>query len=253
MGVLRYNQKNFIETYIFRFKELNFVRLKTLEMERKPHKNHQWTDEHAERFVKSMEKQIYSRYKPFAKKIDKISKDFRIEKNPSIMDLACGPAFLLMEIQKKIPNALLFGVDKSEKMLSYAKNKIEKYGISGIKLKHGTAESIPLEDNSFSIVTCLNSLHDFQDPKKTLNEVYRVLKNDGIFIVKDKNPSYPIWKMKLHFYFLRFSMGKIRAKKYYKSSHHWIHPEKLELWMRELQFKVKFISKRIDYIAVGQK
>ncbi|MFX1389111.1 MAG: class I SAM-dependent methyltransferase [Promethearchaeota archaeon] len=222
-------------------------------MEKKPHKNHQWTDEHAERFVNSMEKQINTRYKPFAKKIDEISKVFKIEKKPSIMDLACGPAFLLMEIQKKLPDALLYGVDKSEKMLSYAKNKIDQYGVSGINLKQGTAESIPFEENLFSIVTCLNSLHDFQDPKQTLKEVYRVLKKEGIFIVKDKNPSYPIWKMRIYFFFLRFKIGKKRSKKYYKSSHHWIHPEKLEQWMRELRYRVDFISKGIDYIVVGRK
>ena len=215
--------------------------------------NHQWTDEHAEKFVQSMEKQIKTRYEPFAKKIAKIYEKYKVKENPSIIDLACGPAFLLMEIQKKIPNATLLGVDSSEKMLSFAKRKIEQYHVENIGFKQGMAESIPIEDDSISVVTCLNSFHDFQDPKKSLSEVYRILKSEGIFILKDKNPSYPKWKMKIHFYFLRFKMGKQRAKKYYKSSHHWINPQELDKWMKELNFRVSFKSRSVDYIVVGEK
>jgi len=215
--------------------------------------NHQWKDEHAEKFVKSMEKQIKTRYEPFAKKIAKIYEKYSVKENPNIIDLACGPAFLLMEIQKKIPNASLLGIDSSEKMLSHAKLKIEQHGVQNIEFKQGMAESIPIEDNSISVVTCLNSFHDFQDPKKALSEVYRVLKNEGILILKDKNPIYPKWKMKIHFYFLRFKMGKKRSKRYYKSSHHWINPQELDKWMKELNFKVSFKSRSVDYIVVGQK
>jgi hypothetical protein len=48
-------------------------------------------------------------------------------------------------------------------------------------------------------------------------------------------------------------MGKERSKHYYKSSHHWIKPQELDKWMTELNFKVSFISKGVDYIVVGEK
>ncbi len=217
------------------------------------HINHQWTDDHAEQFVKRMEGQLQSRYEPFAKEIAKIYLEYRISENPKIMDLACGPAFLLMEIHKRIPNASFLGVDASKKMIKYAQQKLEEYSVQGIEFKQGKAESIPLEDNSYSIITCFNSFHDFKEPKKALSEVHRVLEKNGIFILKDKNPSYPKWKMKIYFYFLRFKMGKQRAKHYYQSSHHWISPQRMENWMRELNFQVKFKSKGVDYIVVGQK
>ena len=215
--------------------------------------NHQWTDDHADKFVQMMEKQIKTRYEPFAKIVAELIEKIKDKDNLTIIDLACGPAFLLIEIQKKIPNASLLGIDSSNKMLSYAKLKIEQYNGKNIELKQGKAESIPIEDNSISVVTCLNSFHDFKDPKKTISEVNRILKSGGIFILKDKNPSYPKWKMKIHFYFLRFKTSKERAKRYYKSSHHWINPQDLENWLRELNFKVRFKSRSLDYIVVGEK
>jgi trans-aconitate 2-methyltransferase len=216
-------------------------------------KNYQWTDDHAEKFVESMEKQIKTKYERFANKVAKICIKYGIKENSIILDLACGPAFLLMEIQKKIPNASLLGIDSSDKMLSYAKLKVEQYDVQNIGFKQGRAESIPVESSTISVVTCLNAFHDFQDPKKALGEVYRILKNEGIFILTDKNPNYPKWKMKIYFYFLRFKMGKERSKHYYKSSHHWVNPLELEKWMTELNFKVRFISKSVDYIVVGEK
>jgi len=229
------------------------LRLLSLQKGENSIKNHQWTDDHAEKFVESMEKQIKTKYEHFAKKIAKICLNYQIKEDPIILDLACGPAFLLMEIQKKIPKASLLGIDSSAKMLSYARLKVEQYGVQNIEFKQGKAESIPIDDNNISVVTCLNSFHDFQDPKKTLSEVYRILKNEGIFILKDKNPNYPKWRMKIHFYFLRFKMGKERSKHYYKSSHHWINPRELEKWMNGLHFKVSFISRGVDYIVVGEK
>ena len=217
------------------------------------HENHQWTDDHAERFVQSMEKQLKTRYQPFAKRIAKIYRRYEHVEDPKIMDLACGPAYLLMEIQKEIPSASLLGVDSSEKMLNYARQKIKQYNVQGVEFKQGMAESLPIESNSYSVITCLNSFHDFKDPKKALNEVYRVLQKGGIFILKDKNPTYPKWKMKIHFFFLKFKMGKERSKRYYKSSHHWIKPQLMDSWMRDLNFAVNFISKSIDYIIVARK
>ena len=47
------------------------------------------------------------------------------------------------------------------------------------------AEDIPLEDNSFDMVFCLFSFRDFQDKKKGLEEIYRVLKHGGQLVMCD--------------------------------------------------------------------
>ena len=47
------------------------------------------------------------------------------------------------------------------------------------------AEDIPLEDNTFDMVFCLFSFRDFQDKKKGLEEIYRVLKPGGQLVICD--------------------------------------------------------------------
>ena len=47
------------------------------------------------------------------------------------------------------------------------------------------AESIPLDDNTFDRVFCLFSFRDFQDKRKGLEEIFRVLKPGGQLVICD--------------------------------------------------------------------
>ena len=222
-------------------------------MEHQSHNNHQWSDDRAEKFIEAMENQIETRYEPFARKIAKTWRKYKTKQNPTILDIGCGPAFLLMELQKIFPNSSLIGIDSSELMVSLAKKKIEEYNLSGIDIKIGKAEDIPLPDNYQTIITSLNSFHDFQDARKTLNEVFRVLEKGGFFILKDKNRSYSNWRMRINNFFLRIKLGRKDSKRYKQNPSHWLDPYELRSWMTGMGFSVKFLSKKVNYIILGIK
>jgi len=46
------------------------------------------------------------------------------------------------------------------------------------------AEDIPLCDDYADVVVCSNALNHFEDPRKSLKEIYRILKNDGVLLVQ---------------------------------------------------------------------
>lgn len=217
------------------------------------HKNHEWTEESSERFIRSVKDRIQKRYENFINEIYDSMKKNNIDKNGVVLDLGCGPGFLLFELKNLIPAIKIIGIDASDLMINTAIEKAKEKKIQNFEFKKGFAENIPINDDFCNVVTCFNSLHDFKEPKKAFSEVYRILEKDGVFILEDKNPSYPKWKMKIYFFFMRFKIGKERSKRYYKSSYHWIPPQDIEGWMKELNFNVKFISKSVDYIVVGKK
>ena len=74
-------------------------------------------------------------------------------------------------------------------MLKVAKKRVEEARAArGEKPAHyieAIAESIPCEDDTFDMVFCLFSFRDFQDKKKGLSEIYRVLKPGGRLIICD--------------------------------------------------------------------
>lgn len=217
------------------------------------HHNHDWSGERAERFIKMMENMVNSRYEPFASQIINILNTYNMKNKNTILDIGCGPGLLLFEIKKLNLNLKLIGIDPSEAMLNAARKKAKEYNFGDSEFKVGYAEEIPISDSEIDIVICFNSLHDFRNPEKTIEEVSRILKNNGIFILKDKNGSYPRWKMRLHFLSLTLKLGRKQAKRYYKSRNHWLNVNQVTNWMSNNGLQTKIIEKQADYLIVGKK
>ena len=93
----------------------------------------------------------------------------------TILDIGCGvgtclKAFLDMGLQ-------VTGLDPSTYMLDIA---LEKIG-NRADLYRGYAEDLPFDDNSFSYASLFTTLEFVDDPKKALEEAFRVAK-DRVFI-----------------------------------------------------------------------
>lgn len=217
------------------------------------HHIHPWEGERAESFVHSMEKLVNYRYHPFAKHVRDAIEKFGKKENSEILDIGCGPGLLLFEIKKLIPSINIMGLDSSEAMLTIANKKAKEKNLEILDLRQGFAESMPFNDNSVDIITCLSSLHDFKDAKATLREVYRILRNAGLFILKDKNASYPKWKMRLLFIPLLFRIGYKRTSRYFKSGELWFKVEEVKEWMEEIGFLIQKLENKKDYMIIGKK
>jgi len=76
-------------------------------------------------------------------------------------------------------NAKVIGIDISSKMLSRAKNKLEKLGNKNIKLLEMDAQCLDFEDESFDSVVTTFVWCTVPWPVKGLSEARRVLKNGG--------------------------------------------------------------------------
>lgn len=108
--------------------------------------------------------------------------------NPSgtLADIGCGPGYLLQLIAKEIPQLDLIGVDISEEMLRKAAINLSTLGRDKrVQFKLGDIQKLPLEDDSVDFVVSTLSLHHWSDPKPAFDEIHRVLKHDGQFLVFD--------------------------------------------------------------------
>jgi len=215
--------------------------------------HHPWNGEHAYKFAKSVESMKNSRYKPFAEEIYNFVQKLIKNETPVILDIGCGPGYLLLEIAKLIPDSRLIGVDFSEDMLKIASEKAKEKGLNSIIFKQGPAEKIPITNAYIDAVVCLNSLHDFNSVEDTLSEIYRITKENGIFILKDKNGAYPKWKVILGFIPLICKSGLKKTLKYFKSNELWLDPEEVKELIEDLGFEIKYMKKKLDYLIVGKK
>ncbi|MGB5911300.1 MAG: class I SAM-dependent methyltransferase [Promethearchaeia archaeon] len=213
------------------------------------HKMHEWTEERSKRFIKSVENKIEKRYAPFAKEIYNFMIQFHINENSRILDIGCGPGFLLFELQNLAPDIEIVGVDSSELMIETASKKAKEKKIRKFEFKKGYAENLPIVDNSFGVITCFNSLHDFKDMQRPIEESFRVLRKTGILVLQDRSGTYPKWK----FISVVFRIGLRNAWRYFKTRYSWLDPKVVEKWMIEAGFQILILKKKEHYIIVGKK
>ena len=69
-------------------------------------------------------------------------------------------------------------------MLRLAREKVPDAG-----LFEGDAARLPFEDAFFDGVACLNVLYAVENPQKVVDEAYRVLKHNGVYVVSGPKPN----------------------------------------------------------------
>jgi len=113
-------------------------------------------------------------------------------------DLGCGPGFLVLELARQSPQLHVTGIDISDEMLTEA-DAISRGSSAShrVSFKKGDVEELPLEDGSMDLVVSTLSLHHWSDPVAVLNEVARVLRPGGSFLIFDlrRDMVAPAWLM----------------------------------------------------------
>lgn len=102
-----------------------------------------------------------------------------------ILDAGCGCGYgsnLLAKTAKKVT-----GIDISDGALSYCK---EVYKNENLEFKKMDCCEMSFEKNSFDLITSFEFIEHVTEQSKFINEIIRVLKNDGIFIVSTPNKDY---------------------------------------------------------------
>lgn len=128
------------------------------------------------------------------------------KKQPNaILDLATGTGDLAIALAKRNPQAHIIGMDISEKMLDIGKAKVAQQMMeSQIELSLGDAAALPFENGSFDAVTVAFGVRNFENLDKSLSEIHRVLKQDGLIVILEFSmpERFPV-KQLYRFYFKR--------------------------------------------------
>ncbi len=94
------------------------------------------------------------------------------------LDIGCGPGALIIEIAKKVKEAV--GIDYDTHMVVHAKRNARTAGVSNIEFKVARAQSLPFDNETFDLVSATSVLYLLPEPERGLKEIRRVLKRGGI-------------------------------------------------------------------------
>jgi ubiquinone/menaquinone biosynthesis C-methylase UbiE len=133
-----------------------------------------------------------SEYRGLARRIV----DLGIPPEGKVLDLGTGPGFVAIEVARLLKGSQrrVVGMDLSGAMLEMAAENAEKAGTNGIlSWREGDNKQMPFKDGEFDAIVSNDSLHHWEDPLPVFNEIARVLKKDGRFIVKDSKRLQNWW------------------------------------------------------------
>jgi SAM-dependent methyltransferase len=101
-----------------------------------------------------------------------------------ILDLGCGFGGRTLAYQR-VTGGHLVGLEIDSRMAAPAlrfTRSISTGESTGASFAAGVGEALPFADDSFDAVLSYDVLEHVQDPRKTLAEVFRVLKTGGVFL-----------------------------------------------------------------------
>lgn len=101
-------------------------------------------------------------------------------KDKNIIEIGTGPGFILQQILKEDFNQVI-GLDISLDMLLRAKQR--NNNAINLHLLCSNAENIPLKNESQDIVLSRGSMFFWKDLKKSLENIYRILKPSGFALL----------------------------------------------------------------------
>lgn len=102
------------------------------------------------------------------------------------VDLGCGRGNDVIRMaQAAGDKGFAYGIDISDGMIEKAHKNAEKLEITNVKFLKSELESIQLPSNTADLVISNCTINHVNDKKAIWNEIYRILKKGGRFVISD--------------------------------------------------------------------
>ncbi|WBV60448.1 class I SAM-dependent methyltransferase [Chryseobacterium camelliae] len=109
-------------------------------------------------------------------------KTLLIEDDETVLEIGHGNAAHVKSILSKAQNVKYTGIDISETMHNEAK-RLNKECKNQAEFVLYEGEKLPFEDRTFDKIFTVNTVYFWKEPIEYLNEIYRVLKDNGTFVL----------------------------------------------------------------------
>jgi ubiquinone/menaquinone biosynthesis C-methylase UbiE len=134
-------------------------------------------------FGKNAEKYVTSKIHAKGNDLAMVVEIAKENQNGEVLDIATGGGHVANALAPHFESVV--ALDLTPEMLETAKKFITSNGHTNVSYVQGDALKLPFPDQSFGTVTCRIAPHHFPNINLFIKEVYRVLKDNGLFILVD--------------------------------------------------------------------
>jgi len=109
------------------------------------------------------------------------------------VDLGSGRGTDVLRLAESVgKHGFVFGIDISERMLQKARNTADRFGITNVEFIYSSLEKINLADGIADLVISNCTINHSSDKQTVWDEVFRILRKGGRFVVSDIYSVNPI-------------------------------------------------------------
>ena len=102
------------------------------------------------------------------------------------VDLGSGRGTDVLRMAESVGSTgFVYGIDISDGMLDKARRNAEKFGVTNVSFIRSELEKLELPDKMADLVISNCTLNHAADKQSVWNEIYRILKKDGRFVISD--------------------------------------------------------------------
>jgi ubiquinone/menaquinone biosynthesis C-methylase UbiE len=145
----------------------------------------------------------FCRERLFRDDTDRIASALWPEETPElgarVIELGCGPGFYSRKLAERYPNIDVTGVDRSERQLSWARQRVKASSVRNCSFQRVNVLSLPFADGSFDALIASRMFTVLPEQTRAVNEMFRVLKTGGrCFVAEPRDAvraSIPLFSM----------------------------------------------------------
>jgi ubiquinone/menaquinone biosynthesis C-methylase UbiE len=109
------------------------------------------------------------------------------------VDLGSGRGNDVIRLAEKVgEKGFVYGIDISDGMISKAVSTAERLGVKNVKFMKNPLEKLDIESSTVNLVISNCTINHSYDKQEVWNEVFRILKKGGRFVVSDIYSSEPV-------------------------------------------------------------
>lgn len=101
----------------------------------------------------------------------------------TILDIGCGGGATLQRLLKRSQGSTVYGIDISEESVAKARQVNARVLNKQVFVCQGSAEQLPYDDETFNLVTAVETVYFWPHLPACFQEVRRVLKQGGKFAI----------------------------------------------------------------------
>lgn len=108
----------------------------------------------------------------------------RIEKDFSILDVGCGGGRTIQKLAARAAEGRVFGVDYASGSVAASRAKnADLIRVGRVEIHHASVSQLPFAENTFDLVTAVETQYYWPDLPNDMREVLRTLKPGGTLVI----------------------------------------------------------------------